>query len=339
MTRPVVDVHTHCAPDGMVDRVVSGELVCPGLTMSRDGDAVQVVLRDAHGESGASRRFRLTRAHRDLPSRLAAMGRLGVDVQVVSPLPYLYGHGLDPKTGERWCRTVNEALAEMVALRADRFRYLAGLPMQDARLAARELERALAAGAAGVAVATRVGAVYLDDPAFAPFWEAADGSAAWVLLHPAVEGAVPAAMRPYYLTNLIGHPVEIALAAARLMLSGVLLAHPRVRVCLAHAGGALPLVVGRLERGSLVREEVPRLGSPVRELYRRLFFDTVTHDPDALAYLVRTVGASHVCLGSDAPADMGDPDPVGTVRRAPGLTDDERAEILSAPALLAGATR
>jgi aminocarboxymuconate-semialdehyde decarboxylase len=338
MTSRVVDVHTHAVPDSIVEQFLSQDMVCPGVELHRDGDVICVEVAHRSGPSSETRRFCLARSHYDLSARLPQIDRMGVDVQILSPLPYLYGHWLDPDTGERWCRLSNDAMAHAVRLYPNRFRYLAGLPMQDARRAASEMDRALTRnGAVGVAVATHVDGAYLDDPRFAAFWEAADGLAAWVLLHPAVEVAAPPAMRPYYLMNLVGHPVETALSAARLMLSGVLLKYPRVRVCLAHGGGALPLLVGRLEHGSSVRKQVPTMSRSVRDLYRRFYFDSVTHDPGALAYLVRTVGAMHVYLGSDFPADMADPDPLETIRRAPGLTDEERAQIVSSEVLTADA--
>jgi aminocarboxymuconate-semialdehyde decarboxylase len=339
MTSPVVDVHTHSVPEGIVNQFLSGDVACPGVRLHLDGDAVCVEVAHRDGPSEGIRRFHLARSHYDLAARLPEIDRMGVDVQVLSPLPYLYGHWLDPQTGDWWCRLLNDAMASAISLYPGRFRYLAGLPMQDARLAAFELHRTLTTnGAVGVAVATHVDAAYLDDLRFTPFWEAADSLAAWVLLHPAVEVAGPPAIRPYYLTNLVGHPVETAIAAARLMLSGVLLKYPRVRVCLAHGGGVLPLLLGRLEHGSRVRKEVPALPESVRDLYRRFYFDSVTHDPEALAYLVRTVGARHVCLGSDFPADMADADPLETIRQAPGLTDEDRAQIASAKVLAAEAS-
>jgi aminocarboxymuconate-semialdehyde decarboxylase len=337
MTSPVVDVHTHYLSSSIVELLLSEQEVCPGVRAHREGKDICVEVTDIRGVSEVARRFRLTPSHYDLSVRLPKIAEMGVDVQILSPLPYLYGHWLNAEEGDRWCRMSNDYMAQVVRQYPKRFRYLAGLPMQDAHLAAAELNRAITTGGAvGVAIATHVGDSYLDDPRFATFWEAADSLAAWVLLHPTVEISASPAMRPYYLTNLVGHPVETALAAARLMLSGVLLRYGRVRVCLAHGGGALPFLLGRLEHGSRVRSEIPPSTQPVRDLFRRFYFDSVTHDPEALAYLVRAVGAQHVCLGSDFPADMADANPVETIRQAPGITDDERAQILSAAALAAG---
>jgi aminocarboxymuconate-semialdehyde decarboxylase len=95
----------------------------------------------------------------------------------------------------------------------------------------------------------------------------------------------------------------------------VLERHPRLRVLLAHGGGALPAVRGRLRRAFAVRPEArARIGSGPDVTLRRFYYDTVTHDHDLLVDLVRFAGAGQVLLGSDRPFDMGSDDPVGEVR-------------------------
>jgi aminocarboxymuconate-semialdehyde decarboxylase len=90
-------------------------------------------------------------------------------------------------------------------------------------------------------------------------------------------------------------------------------------------------------------EAVPRLAArkistPPTELARRLYYDTVLHDPAPLAFLVGHLGADHVLMGTDYPFPMGDPTPVDTVDSIPGLTDEARQLILggNVARLLAG---
>ncbi len=339
MRAPVADVHNHFVPAPLLHRLLSGDTLPPGLRISRQGDEFAVEIEQMRASGREHRRFRLVRAHYDVAWRLAEMDRLGVDVHVLSLLPYLFGYTLEPAAGAQWCLTVNEGLAGVAAGDPAHFRYLAALPMQDPHRAAQEMERTLSsAGACGVAIATHVMGTYLDDPQFLPFWEAANALSAWILLHP-LDPVGHDRMRSYYLVNLVGNPVETALAGARLLLSGLLVRYPRVRLCLAHGGGALPILIGRIAHGARVRPELPVLDVGPMVMFRRLYFDTVTHDPEGLAFLVRTVGASHVCLGSDFPADMRDPDPVGTVRRAGGISEEERLTILRSRALMDGAEK
>ncbi|MGH9100071.1 MAG: amidohydrolase family protein, partial [Acidimicrobiales bacterium] len=113
----------------------------------------------------------------------------------------------------------------------------------------------------------------------------------------------------------------------------VLERHPDLVVVLAHGGGALPSLAGRLRRGQVaVASARGELGAPVEASLRRFHVDSITHDPRLLGRLVDDFGAERVLLGSDRPFDMGDPDPVGTVRRA-RLDPSDEAAVLGGNAL------
>jgi aminocarboxymuconate-semialdehyde decarboxylase len=113
---------------------------------------------------------------------------------------------------------------------------------------------------------------------------------------------------------------------AHLLFSGVLERYPDLVVCVVHGGGFVPYQLGRMQRGF---EAVPHLTTrnietAPTELARRLYYDTVLHDVGALAFLVERMGADHVVAGTDYPFEMGDPDPLATVRGIPGLSDEQR---------------
>jgi aminocarboxymuconate-semialdehyde decarboxylase len=130
----------------------------------------------------------------------------------------------------------------------------------------------------------------------------------------------------HYLWNLVGNPMETTIAAAHLALSGTMQRHPGLRILLAHGGGSLVWLRGRLRRGqAAVGDAGAALTEPVEASIGRFLFDSVTHDPGMLRALVEAVGAERVLLGSDLPFDMGDPDPVGTVLAAGLGEDGERA--------------
>ena len=149
----------------------------------------------------------------------------------------------------------------------------------------------------------------------------------WSLLFSSVAGGER--LRAYYLHNGLGNPFDTAVAAARLIFGGVLDRFPRLQVCLAHAGGALPFLIGRLDRVHRVRTEArERLRRPPTAYLRRLYFDTITHHGPALEYLVGLVGADRVVLGSDYRFDMGMSDPAGAVRAVRRLTRTDRSAIL-----------
>jgi aminocarboxymuconate-semialdehyde decarboxylase len=194
-------------------------------------------------------------------------------------------------------------------------------------MAAKESESAMTLpGVVGAEVAASVRGDYLGDDRFLPFWEAAESSGAPVFVHPTTKGFDLPVLGEYYLWNTVGNPVETAVTGAHLVMSGVLERHPRLRVVLAHGGGALPAVRGRLRHAHGFQAQArARLQEPPDVSLRRLHYDTVTHDPELLRALVGYAGPDHVLLGSDHPFDMGTIRPVDEVRELGLSTTDEAA--------------
>ncbi len=168
-----------------------------------------------------------------------------------------------------------------------------------------------------VEVGSNIAGVYLGDRRFWPFWEAAQDLDILVFVHPNEPHNIGAErLRAYYLVNLLGNPCETARCIADIVFAGVLEAYPRLKILLAHGGGAQPYISGRLEHGHRVRAEPgARIERPPSEHIARLYFDTVTYSETALELLVRTVGADHVLAGSDYPFDMELDEPVRFGRR------------------------
>ena len=213
------------------------------------------------------------------------------------------------------CEVQNEALAAITRADPGRVSAVGAVAVQDPAVAARQLTELVSSGLAGAEVPASVGGRYLGDDRFEPFWEAAEAVGALVFVHPTTRGIGVPALDGYYLWNTVGNPLETAIAAAHMAVAGVLERHPRLKVLLAHGGGALPTVRGRLRRAFAVRPEARArsLAGPDAAL-RRFYYDTVTHDRDLLAGLVAYAGPEHVLLGSDRPFDMGTDDPVAEVR-------------------------
>jgi aminocarboxymuconate-semialdehyde decarboxylase len=132
---------------------------------------------------------------------------------------------------------------------------------------------------------------------------------------------------------VIGNPLDTTVAAGHLILSGVMEAFPRLKILLAHGGGTLPYIHGRLDRGFERRPEINKvIPKPPTEYLKQFHFDTITHDTAALRGLVELVGADHVLLGSDYPFDMGSENPV-ELARAAGLDRESEAKILGGNAV------
>ncbi|TFY98627.1 amidohydrolase family protein [Ramlibacter rhizophilus] len=238
------------------------------------------------------------------------MDRHGVEAAWVSVPPTLYRPALDAASAQRWSLRLNEALDRMVAAHASRLSALHHLPVQHPEVTAIVAAERIAAGHARFAMPAGdpVGLRVLSDAAYEPLWSALDAAGAFLFLHP--PQACDPRLRALSLTNLLGGPGETALAGAHLAMGGIAERHPRITFCLAHGGGSLPAVAGRLARGQDTGREGAWLGGEkVRKALRRLCVDCITHDADALALAASTFGTDRVLFGSDWPFAMGVQEP------------------------------
>jgi aminocarboxymuconate-semialdehyde decarboxylase len=260
----------------------------------------------------------------DLDARLAAMDAAGVDVQLVSPSPSHYYPFLGPDHAVDVARRANTAVRELVDCAPDRLMGLGLAPLQHPSRMVEALEHAVTGcGLAGVEIGSygasadggQAGTVELSDPALEPFWAAAERLGAVVFLHP-FGCSLDERLDRFYLANTVAQPAENAVALSHLIFSGVLDRHPGLVLIAAHGGGYLPTAIGRSDRAWHVRPEARGCTHPPSSYLRRLFFDSLTHDPAQLAELVRVAGADRVLLGSDYPFDMGTDTPVEDLRAA-----------------------
>jgi len=272
----------------------------------------------------------------DLERRLADMDAAEVDVQVLSNTPQTFLYQQDAGLTAATAALQNEQIAKLVKARPDRFMGMATLPMQDPGRAVAELTRAVRdLGLVGAHIGTHIDGKNLDDPGLAPFWAAVAELDAFIMIHP-IRPAGGDRTKAYYLTNLIGNPLDTTIAAASLTFGGVMERHPNLKILLVHGGGYVPYQYGRWTHGWEVRGEPKQfLKVDPEASVRRFYYDTITHGKPALEYLVATMGASHVVLGSDYPYDMGNWELVREAR-ALSISDADRAKILggNAAALL-----
>ncbi|WP_343525441.1 amidohydrolase family protein [Sphingomonas sp.] len=253
-----------------------------------------------------------------LEERLADMERLGIDVQVVSPSPGQFYYHVEPDLGREAARTVNDGIAAAIAEHPDRFAGMGTVPLQDTQMAVAEMRRCRhELGLRGIEISSNVRGRDLHAEELRPFFAAAEEMDMPLFLHP-LGFTHGERMRDYYFNNLIGNPLESALAVGHLIFGGVLHQHPHLRICVAHGGGFLASYWGRLDHGWHAREDCrvdcPR---PPSSYLRQLWFDTLVFDPQELDALIRSHGIDRLCLGTDYPFDMAEPDPVGFLAHLP----------------------
>ena len=308
MPANTIDIHAHILSEETI-RLLQSEApkVAPKLSQTDD----QFGTLDVAGS--VYRHF--PRGGWDMDRRLRDMAASKVDVQVVSVCPQTFLYGQPPALASVFARIQNEQLAKLVKARPEHFRAIATLPMQAPTQAADELRHAVAVlGLAGAQIGSNVAGKNLDDPELEPVWATAAEIDAFMLVHP-INVAGADRLSSYYLTNLIGNPLDTTIAAACLVFSGVLERYPTLKICLAHGGGFVPYQAGRFLHGWQVRTEPKqKLPKPPTDSIKRFYFDTIVHSKEALAFLVGTAGTDRVLLGSDYPFDMGMTDGVLQVR-------------------------
>jgi aminocarboxymuconate-semialdehyde decarboxylase len=273
-------------------------------------------------------KFELIPEFYDGLAKCEAMDRMKVDISYISPGPQAFCYWLGEADAARSAKLVNDGIAGMVAQNPDRLRGMATLPMQHPELAIAELERVVKElGFRGAEIATNVQGEELAHPKYRAVLKRAEQLKVVLFTHPENIGAT-GRLDCYYLTNLIGNPLDTTIMAANLMFSGALDDLKDLKILLPHAGGFLPADIGRFEWGHGCRPDtaIDTKTKPL-SLLRRFWFDALAHNPTAVRFLIQQVGADRVVLGTDSPFDMGDLTPVDNVEKVPGLTATERERI------------
>ena len=318
---PTVDVHAHAMIPAAFE-LVAGE---PGFQQEREADLVNFGAETMKNQQAMI--AEIAPLLTDLERRLEKMDRQRVDVQVVSPSPAHYHTWAGPELARSVTRTVNEGIAELCTARPDRLLGLGMVPVQHPDVAESELVHAVTdLGLKGVEISTTAPGLELADEEYEGFWARAEELGALVFIHPWGCTLGPRLNR-HYLGNIVGQPVETTVALSHIIFSGLLDRRPGLKILAAHGGGYLPFYVGRSDHGWSVRPESRTPKELPSSYLRKLYFDSLVYEPEALAHLVSRVGADRVMLGSDFPFDMGSEDPVGHVHATPGLGEAERVAI------------
>ena len=230
-------------------------------------------------------------------------------------------------------RRLNDHIAGVVAAHPARFVGLGTLPMQNPDLAMRELERCVRdLGLPGVQIGSNVNGLNLDSPELFP--SSRRPHARRRRLRPSVGDDRQRADEAYWLPWLVGMPAETALAICSLIFGGVLERLPPLRIAFAHGGGAFPATIGRIEHGFEARPDLCAVYNDVtpREYLRRIYVDSLVHDPLMLRYLVDLMGPDRIALGTDYPFPLGEARP-GELIESCGFPEETRARLLHGTAL------
>lgn len=313
----VIDVHNHYYPPAFIDALRTGN---SELKVRDDAEGNPVLYSPGDANIAVP-------GHRDIAYRETVLAAEGVDRQLIS----LTCPGTLLETPDRSANLaalVNDAFAEVMATRGNRFTALATLPLNDPKASLAEFDRVRAMGFKGCMLMGNVNGVPLADRRFWPLWERASDAGAVMYIHPTFPLGVEA-MQEYWLMPLVGFLFDTTLAAAHLVFAGIPERFPGIKWVLGHLGGTIPYLAERLDRGFHAFAECRKdLKLPPSRHLKTFYYDTVNFDPAALRLAIEFAGAEQILAGSDYPHQIGSiPKMLGAIRGL-GLPPADEAKIL-----------
>jgi len=309
---PVIDIHNHFFPSSWPDLAARyGTPNWPWIKHTEPGKA-DILVGD---------RFfrRIHSACWDPEVRLQEMDRDGIDLQVISATPVLFAYERPAEQALDCAQLFNDAALELCSRGKGRLKSFCQVPLQNIDAACQELTRCMQAGHLGVQIGNHVGSKNLDDAGILTFLEQMFG-----------HERMPKYMMPW----TVGMPAETQLSLVAVILSGAFDRLPStLRICFAHGGGSFAYLLGRLENAwhhhPVARGECEY---PPSHYLNRFYTDSAVFDQRSLEFLVGTMGADQVMLGSDYPFPLGE-ERVGSLIRQSNLPQRTKTKLLSANAI------
>jgi len=314
----IIDFHSHFYPKAYLDELKKGS----GYASVEMDQQARLVIRYT-GDYNI-----IVGPHIDLEDRLKAMGRHGVDMQVLT----LTTPGVEreePERGIRLAELTNNAFGQISEKYPDRFTALATLPLQEPRAAVAELERAVEeCGLRGAMLLSNVNSEPLDSGRFLPIYEKAVKLDVPLYIHP-TSPINQAAMDDYRLIPILGFGVDTTLAVLRLVFSGILERLPELKLAASHLGGVFPYLRGRIDTGFQAYPECKTNISKLPSHYlRKIWMDSICYDHDVFMSAYSFSGPEKIMLGSDFPHQIADLEKAVQRIKELDIGDDEKRKML-----------
>jgi aminocarboxymuconate-semialdehyde decarboxylase len=239
--------------------------------------------------------------------RVEEYAQFNTQVQVVCTIPVMFSYWAKPMDCLSLSKFLNDHIAKLVAAYPKNYIGLGTVPMQDAELAVKELERLKKIGVIGIQIGSNINDENLNEERFFPVFEACERLGLAVLVHPwNMMGEKK--MQRYWLPWLVGMPAETSRAICSMIFGGVFERLPKLRVMFAHAGGSFLPTIGRIAHGFECRPDLVAIDNNIdpRKYIGKFWVDSVTHDPMMLEYVLKLQGSKRVMLGTDYPFPLGD---------------------------------
>jgi aminocarboxymuconate-semialdehyde decarboxylase len=320
-----VDLHSHL-------RVVEADdFVKPHLPPEGANTALRYTnpkSREYYAQNAKARAAAWT----DIPTRLADMDKMDLDVMAVSSLPTQFYYVTEKSVGQELAHIINDGIKAKIKDHPKRFVGVGTLPMQDTDMAIKELNRLHNdLGFRAIQIGARCNDDELSAERFEPLWKRCEELGTVIFVHPSSFASTR--FSRHHLTNLIGNPLDTTTAMHYLIFDGVMMRYPKIKFYMSHGGAFASAYSARMDHAFGSRPDTREFISEMPSTYLKQFYlDTIVFSTHQLKYLVEQFGADKIALGTDYPADMGEYTPVEHVYQT-DLTETEREKICGLNAL------
>lgn len=265
-------------------------------------------------------------AYLSVEAKLASMDASGISMTLLSnndPGPEWFGDD-----GPAVAQVIHDSLAGVIAKHPTRFRGLSTLPLQNEVAASAELDRCVKKlGFVGILLYTNLTGAWCDEPQFHWLYARAEELDIPILLHPS-KPMTTEQVKGYELTSTLGNMFENTIALARIIASGLLDKHPKLKLVCPHLGGTLPYICGRMDHQLHVLKRGPQnLQRKPSEYLRTIYMDIVSPLPEAMRFALDFSSADRLLFSSDHPWVQ--PKEILEPLRSLQLSPEDEAKILT----------
>ena len=315
----IIDTHAHMLPQSTLEALRSESKNFPSINLIESEEKYQLSFNGEKPTRPIMPKLRM------FLEREQFLLNNAIDLQISGGWLDSFGYEIEPEEGADWSRFLNEGMLTDCKGR-DELVPLATVPMQSGKLAAKVLQEAVKAGMPGAMIGTQPHGGYgnLDDPDLDEFWETAAGLHVPIVIHP-MFGSDDARLHDMQMMNAVGRVCDVSVAISRMLFKGHLTRYDGLTIIASTGGGALPYMLGRLERNFKAFPDL--VGDPVQE-FHKLYFDSIVFQPDILQFLSKKVGVEKIMLGSDYPFPIGDQEPRSVIDKA-GFSESDQELMLT----------